>query len=67
MVYRGVDTKIMRKGALDEAWWSVEVSEIPGKCQLTTLLLAYLISMLYSCRTFSPLGVVHSRSQSGAR
>ncbi len=32
-----VDTKIGQNGALSEAWWSIEVNEIPEKYQLTTL------------------------------
>ncbi len=33
----GVDIMITPSGALNEAWWSIEISEVPEKCHLTTL------------------------------
>ena len=53
----GMDIKITQNGALNETWWSIEISELPEKCQLNTKQLTCQISMQFSCRTIMMLEV----------
>ncbi len=38
----------MQNGAANVAWWSIDVDEVPWKCELTTKIVVYQIPMQFS-------------------